>query len=274
MTEVPPNNQQVPLDGATPDETEQSDRTRPVRQPAARLPGARAAAGRPPAPNANRQAPQRRSTRQPPRSYAGRAGAARVPAAVPPAQPSPNVPSLSMPSQSGLYLPWWSLVVMVAVVGGLAFGLVLMFDEFSEPQTLGDQAPRIQVITSQPTLSQDFVDSGGSNPNQPQFWPTAIPQFQPEATVPLPTPQPSPSLPPGDFAIGGRVSVVGVGASGLNVRSAPGYAGTPLFLAYEDDVFALVDGPQNADGLEWWKLEDPNDPSRVGWAARNYLTTR
>lgn len=295
MTDIPPPNQQLPADNDPPDETERSDRTRPVLQPAPPAPASQDAPARPPAARTGRRVPpgpqpqteagrgtprkqpvsgqQRRSPRQ--------AGAARVPVATPPVappsaprqarranQPSPAV----IPSQSGLYLPWWSLVVLVGVVGGLAVGLVLVFATLSESQSLGDQAPRIQVITAQPTLSQDFGASNNSGPAE--FWPTAIPQVQPEATVPLPTPIPSPSLPPGNFVIGARVAVVGVGANGLNVRSAPGYVGTPLFLAYEDEVFALVDGPQNADGLEWWKLEDPNDPSRVGWAARNYLTVR
>jgi hypothetical protein len=168
-----------------------------------------------------------------------------------------------------LYLPWWSLVIMVGVVGVVAFGLVLAFAELSQPQTPGDQLPRVQMITSQPTLSQDFA-SGGA-PSQPQFWPTAIPQAMPSATVPLPTPIPSPSLPPGEFNIGVNVQVVGVGTSGLNVRSAPGYLGAPLFLGADQEVFAIVGGPQSVDDLEWWKIQDPDDPARTGWAARNYL---
>jgi hypothetical protein len=162
------------------------------------------------------------------------------------------------------------LVVMVGVVGVIAFGLLFAFTALSKPQTPGDQAPRVQVITAQPTLSQDFAaeSSGGA---QPQFWPTAIPQAQPSATVPLPTFAASPSLPPGQFDIGTAVQVVGVDVSGLNVRSAPGYAGSRLFLAMENDNFVIVGGPQNADDLEWWKIQDPDDPARTGWAARNYL---
>ncbi len=67
---------------------------------------------------------------------------------------------------------------MVGVVGVVAFGLLLRVyrTELSRRRP-GDQAPRVQMVTSQPTLSQDFAaDSGGS---QPQFWPTAIPQAQP-----------------------------------------------------------------------------------------------
>lgn len=196
---------------------------------------------------------------------------AAYPPPYPPAAPRRRrQPRTVPPSESGLYLPWWSLVIMVGVVGVVAFGLVFAFSELSEPQTPGDQLPRVNVITSQPTLSQDFTGEGGAA-SQPQFWPTPIPQAQPSATVPLPTPIPSPSLPPGEFDIGVSVEVVGVDVNGLNVRSSPGYTGSRLFLAAEHEVFMIVGGPQSADDLEWWKIQDPNDPSRTGWAARNFL---
>lgn len=161
---------------------------------------------------------------------------------------------------------------MVGIVGVVAFGLLIAFTELSEPAAPADQLPRIQVVTSPPTLSQDFAASqnqaaapaGGA-------WPTAIPQAQPTATVALPTPASSPTLPPGDFAIGARVQVVGVGETRLNIRSSPGLDGTLMFLAEDGDIYQLVGGPQDVDGYEWWKLEDPNNSARVGWAARNFL---
>lgn len=224
-----------------------------------------------------RQPGQRPATR---RQYS-----AQRAAAPPPPAPSPQVSAggrarqrvqqrrQPVPrSQSGLYLPWWSLVLMVGTVGLVAFGLLYAFTELSEPATIDDQLPRIQVITSQPTLSADFVPGDGqAAAPQGGAWPTAIPQAQPSATVPLPTPIPTQTLPPGDFVIGTRVQVVGVEAAGLNVRAAPSTNGTIQFQAEEGEVFAIVDGPQNADGYEWWKLEDPNNPERGGWAARNFL---
>jgi hypothetical protein len=274
MTDVPPQDQPPRVDSGSPDETERPDRTRRVSLP----PDSQAASTR-------RRPSQQRSRRrraQPRSSSAARAAPppqASYPAPV--QQPAPQrrarraaPPPSTPPSQSGLYVPWWSLVVMVMIVGGIAFGMVFLFAQWSEPQTPGDQPPRIQIITSQPTLSQDFGGGADGEQGSSDFWPTTIPQAQPTATVPLPTPVPSPSLPPGNFTIGARVMVVGVGTSGLNVRSAPGLTGNQLFLAYDDETYALVDGPQTADGLEWWKIEDPNDPARVGWAARNYLTVQ
>jgi len=171
-----------------------------------------------------------------------------------------------------LYFPWWSLLVLIGVVGIVTLGLVLALSAMMEPNIPGDQPPRVQIITAQPTLSQDFLAAPAQDSGANQaLWPTPIRPAQPTATLPLPTPVPSPTLPPGDFAIGVLVRVVGVGSSGLNIRSSPGYSGTPRFLAAEDEVFAVVDGPQTIDGLEWWRVEDPEDPQRFGWAARNYL---
>lgn len=193
----------------------------------------------------------------------------------PPSQYAPRRPESRPVRESGWYLPWWSLVVLVGVVGLVALGLLYMFGELSQPNTPGDQPARIQVVTSQPTLSQDFL-AGGENthtaPPTANVNPTVIPEVLPSPTVSLPTPIPSPTLPAGDFALGVQVEVVGVDVSGLNIRAEPGYDGAPRFLAAENDLFVIIGGPQDADGLEWWQLEDPDDPQRYGWAARNYLT--
>ncbi len=177
------------------------------------------------------------------------------------------------PSESGLYLPWWSLVVMVGVVGALALGILLAVTTLVQPAALGDQTPQVRVVTAQPTLSQDFSASAGQAAAPPgaAAWPTPIPQLQPTATLPLPTPVPSPTLPPGNFAVGVTVRVVGVETSGLNVRAAPGLEAQVRFQALEGETLVVTEGPQQVDGFEWWRLEAPDDPNRFGWAVRNYL---
>lgn len=195
----------------------------------------------------------------------------------PPRQTPPGLPARPTARRdtrsSGLYLPWWSLVILVAVVGAATLALVLTFSALAEPKTPGDQAPRVLVITPQPTLSQGFLGGTAPETDSQGLWPTPIRPAQPTPTIALPTPIPSPSLPPGNITIGVLVKVVGVGATGLNIRSVPGTgeASTPRFVAQEESVFVVVEGPQTADGLEWWRLEDPDDSQRYGWAARNYL---
>ena len=258
------------------DETERVDHTRPVASPP------------PSSPQAPEQRAAARQRRAASRRREGRAGYAPPPAqpSAPPGtgqmMPYPLAPApgavrrparRTAPANSGFYFPWWSLVMLVVIVGVAALTLFLMFTEMSQPVVPGNQPARVQVVTSQPTLSQDFAQQPGGAAPAPGLGagPTPIPQSFPTPTVPLPTPIPSPSLPPGDFVIGAQVRVVGVGTNGLNIRSSPGLDGTPRFLAAEDEVFVIVDGPQNVDSLEWWRVEDPDDSERFGWAARNYL---
>lgn len=230
--------------------------------------------------------PPRPAVGPPPRAPYGRPSAPPVPDYPPPPiaagqQPYSPPPhsarrartrAQTPPSESGLYLPWWSLVILVGVVGLAAFGTLYLASTLGQAAAPGNQTPRVQVITAPPTLSQDFTGGAGvaSAPQANTSGP-GIPQAAAPATVPLPTPVPSQTLPPGEFQIGTRVRVVGVGLNGLNVRSAPGLSGSQRFLAYDDDEFVLIDGPQDADSLEWWRIEDPDDPDRQGWAARNYL---
>jgi hypothetical protein len=39
----------------------------------------------------------------------------------------------------------------------------------------------------------------------------------------------------------------------------------------EGIVLRVVDGPRDADGLRWWKLQNRNDANDIGWAAADYL---
>lgn len=162
-------------------------------------------------------------------------------------------------------------MVLVATVAAIVLVLVVALAQFGAPNTPGNQPAQVRMVTSMPTLSQDFVGGSSRALAPAAATPFGLPGSSPATPPVLPTPIPSPSLPPGDFRIGAAVRVVGVGTSGLNVRSEPGTGSSARFLAYDDDVFVLVDGPQSVNGLEWWRIEDPDDASRYGWAARNYL---
>lgn len=247
------------------DDTGRIDETRalPPVQPQ-QQPAVRPAHARPPA-NPSGARPRQR----PPAASAG-------PVIPPPPYPVQQAARQSAayrhaPASSGWYLPWWSLIVLVLAVGAIALMLVLVLAQFSAPNTPGNQPAQVRVVTSMPTLSSEFLGAPARNPG-PAVTPIEIPPGGAAGPSLLPTPIPSPSLPPGDFQIGATVHVVGVGASGLNVRPEPGIGGNARFLAYDDDEFVLIEGPQTVNSLEWWRIEDPDDASRYGWAARQFLT--
>jgi hypothetical protein len=75
----------------------------------------------------------------------------------------------------------------------------------------------------------------------------------------------------GGIAVDGYVQITGTEGLGLRIRATPGLNGQFLFLSFDSEVFKVIDGPESADGLTWWKLLAPYDASRTGWAAADYL---
>jgi len=149
---------------------------------------------------------------------------------------------------------------MLAFVGCAAVGALLVVNSLGGNTVIGGQTPVVIVITSTYTVGPPATTTPIPLPS------TLTP------TAPLPTIAPTASLPPGDFAIGETVKVVGVGLNGLNVRTAPGTDSTVKFRASDDDRFTLTDGPQTASEDEWWMISDPQDSARNGWASRRFLT--
>lgn len=102
--------------------------------------------------------------------------------------------------------------------------------------------------------------------------------------IPPPTPTPmvqssppegllssTPTAAPDTLAIGMYVQITGTEGDGLRLRSAPGLTTEPLLLGFDEEVFLVRDGPQEADGYTWWYLVAPYDETRAGWAAANFL---
>jgi|GEM_PF-1221647 len=212
---------------------------------------------------ASRQATPTRVTRE----------AQQPPAMPPPAPlyyPPPEAPNMAAPNvrrgaararrDSGFYLPWWSLLLMLALVGGLAFGALLVVNTLGGQAAPGGATPIVIVITATYTIG-------------PPASPTPIPQPATlTPTAPLPTIVASVTLPPGNFVVGATVQIIGVGPSGLNVRSGPGKQYSAKFLGHDSDKFTLKEGPQSASDEEWWHIQDLGNPNNDGWASRRFLT--
>ena len=100
------------------------------------------------------------------------------------------------------------------------------------------------------------------------------PTATPNVTVTF-TPDPlivgTPTLAPNEIGLGGYVQIVGTDGEGLRLRTDPSLNGTPAFLGYDEEVFEVREGPQEADGYMWWYLVAPYDETRAGWAASDFL---
>lgn len=146
---------------------------------------------------------------------------------------------------------------LVWAVGGAAVGLALgaLLLILSRLLAAGPE-PASPVLTVIPLPSATPI-------------PTAAP-----ADTPAPTPQDTPppgSAGPRPFGPGQLVSISGTGGEGLRLREAPGLNSPVRWVALENEVFEVIEGPVNADGYHWWRVTNPFDRSQVGWAADQFL---
>lgn len=164
--------------------------------------------------------------------------------------------------------PLWScaiatLAALLCVVGIAAAFLAI------GGQTPPAQPLRLTVLTAPPELIQTAqrdpqsasvptLDVGNSGQVSFAMAGPTLP-----AVVFTPTPE--------QIAVGRTVEVVDVGDQQLNVREQPGIVDIGIvFRAPEGSRFIVGDGPSQADGLTWWRIDDPG-AGRSGWAASNYL---
>jgi hypothetical protein len=172
-------------------------------------------------------------------------------------------------SKSGLYLPAWSVLLMLLTVFAVAFGiitLVIGLGGGAEPSG----SPRIIIITAVPS---DTPDAPAAVPTSPGI---VLPDQNPQSNVVPDFPLEGPTLPPiilsptpVSIQVGSMVFVNAEG--GLNVRAGAGLDNRVLFNADNGSSFTITDGPTQANGLAWWEIRDPSNPDRFGWAAADYL---
>lgn len=135
-------------------------------------------------------------------------------------------------------LPLWPLVVILLLILAV---LITLWNRFAPPPAI---QPTIEV-TPIVTLS--------------------LPTLTP---FPTPSPQPTPTLPT-EITVGGYVKVIGAEADQLSYRSGPGMNYARLKLVKDRAILKVLDGPEEADGYIWWRLED--EDGDIGWAAEKWL---
>lgn len=169
---------------------------------------------------------------------------------------------------SAFYLPAWSVALMLLMVFGIAAGIVTLVLMLGGQSAPGGE-PRVIIVTAIPTATSDQPPTEAANP-------VTIQDSSGGSTSPLPIfALEGPTLPPIilsptplSVTLG---SAVIVNAEGLNVRPEPGLDNTPLFNAALGEGFNVVGGPLQAAGLTWWEIQSPDNASRRGWAAADYL---
>ena len=146
--------------------------------------------------------------------------------------------------------PW--IVLGSLIVGLLLIGAALWYLSYSAPDApiVGPPTAELTIIPA-PTRTPAIV---------------ATPPVSPTPTLALP-----PAPLPGVMVPGALVQISGTGGDGLNLRDTPGLNSGIQYLGFESEVFTIVEGPVEADGLVWWYIVGFSDESRSGWAASNFL---
>jgi hypothetical protein len=207
----------------------------------------------------------------------------------PPSSTAPRRGKARQRRDGGLYLPLWSIILMLFAVCGATLGivaLVLSLGGKSTEGTVNAQGTVIPPTQPEPVLivnspvptdrPADFPDSPATATIPPQFDPNLVqglfqapPDFRLEGPV-LPTLVLTPT--PVALTIGATVIVADVGDQELNVRDMAGIFGTNIvFRAPNGQRFTIIGGPEQQDNLTWWQIQDPTNPARSGWASAQYL---
>ena len=184
---------------------------------------------------------------------------------------------------SGLYLPWWSLLVLIIVAGVAAFGLLgFVMSLGSDP--LGDQTPQVVIVTNpdDPTPFQNVGTGGELPPNTLLITvtPGGVPTSQIFAPSPVPQAEPTNTPAPGATTgcpLNAIVEVIDTEGVGLSIRSEPRQGDNILGVAIDFENMRIIGGPEYSTGvdgtqIEWCQIEGVDFPARpIGWAARSFL---
>ncbi len=170
------------------------------------------------------------------------------------------------------YLSWRSLFFLVCIVIAAALAVVVALAAMRGAPDMPPSAPVIEVIAA-PARSAAEAESGRTSESASAEEEVILAAETPDrlglAGPPVPTVIITNT--PVPLTVGVRAAVANVGRDELNVRNIPSVRESQvLFRAAEGTVFAIIGGPQQADGYTWWQLYDPAFEVR-GWAVANYL---
>jgi hypothetical protein len=175
----------------------------------------------------------------------------RPPPGAPPRKP-PSVGSLAGESSSRLRL----LIGIVAVLVLLALILVGALLATQGPALMARLNPT-KTPTPTPTLAATPTSAF-----PPTFTPTRVPPTQvPTPVPPTATPRPAPSA----IALDVLAKVTPPESIKLKVRESPSAGAAIRGELDKDAQVAIIEGPQQANGLTWWKVDDGK--GLVGWSA-------
>ncbi len=117
-------------------------------------------------------------------------------------------------------------------------------------------APVLEPVTSIEAATLDFIWTRYERTGEaPTYLPWEAAQTESEVV--------STQAAPATLTVGGQAEVFTTEGDDLNIRSAPGTGFEVVDEVASGDRVRLLEGPVEADGLRWWRVETPN--GFVGW---------
>jgi hypothetical protein len=154
------------------------------------------------------------------------------------------------------------LAVPVAVILLLLLGYLvwtgLLFRSAADDATPTATVPATANPTTAPTVAPTVA---------PTTAPTPRPTAAPTATV-APSVAPTAAPTPGGLRVGGAAVVDTGSGEGLRLRRDPGQAGVVLRSIPNGQRLTILEGPRDADGMPWWKVQYSGEQ---GWVAGAFI---
>ena len=175
------------------------------------------------------------------------------------APPAPNKKKKSTRKRTGLYLPWWSLVLIFLMLATVTCGVwTLIFTAPRPTVPLGGLTPTFLVITNTATIG-----APGQIQNEPLIITATIdPSLQEAAPVQTAIPQ---------IEVGGFITIIGTEGEGVAIRQGPGLQYSFFFIGQDGEEFLVADGPREGNDFVWWFIADPDIPDKIGWAVQDFM---
>lgn len=152
----------------------------------------------------------------------------------------------------GRWLRYWYVPAAALVTAAVAFGIVLLVDSlFPEEESQVAPADETTVISQTPLPTVRATPSAAG---------TAETTPGASATAPQ----------QGAFVAGQQAVVTGTGDC-LNMRGTPTIGGEVVACLPDGTVLTIAEGPEAADGRNWWRVTAASD---TGWVAEEYLAPR
>jgi hypothetical protein len=142
---------------------------------------------------------------------------------------------------------------IVIICGSIVF-IFLLFGSLILVSLFSFQSNNLQLLESEITIIAYSTITSKSN-------------SQYDKDVSISTPDPNYNL----FYMGIRVSIYGTGGEGLRVHQLPGQDSPTIYLANEDSLYTITDGPIITGGYVWWQIKSINEEEIIGWAVQDYL---